>query len=374
MSPLVSVITVTFNLIKNNRVDCFHRAATSVCQQTYPDIEHIIIDGASDDGTLDLFKPYEKTGKLTVFSEPDTGIYNAMNKGLERAKGKYIIFLNSDDYWHNPNGIAECVHLLELSQADFSVSPLTIKRADGKIIGSCIPSPASFLANMPIGHMTMLARTDLLKEAAGFDESFKIAADYDLVTRLILRGAHPVYTPCNFATFCEGGISTKKEFEQESRTERLLVIQKNFSPIIGSEKAEKLINGQTDIELIRTLSYLIHPSVAQQLPNIVASFNSGRYLNTSGWEIRQNLHTSTTKITSIFNIPLLKIISTPDRSHYKFMGCLPLATISICTDTVASYTRTFCICGIPVWSCKRSEQGYHIQLFKCITIFKKRIL
>lgn len=73
MQPLVSVVTITYNLVGANRGEAFRRAADSVLAQTYPHIEYLIIDGASTDGTLELFKDYEETGKLTVYSEPDSG-------------------------------------------------------------------------------------------------------------------------------------------------------------------------------------------------------------------------------------------------------------------------------------------------------------
>ncbi len=91
---LVTVVTITYNLIKSGREKYVRQCIECVHNQTYQNIEHIIIDGASSDGTLEIFKDYPW---LKVFSEPDKGIYDAMNKGVAKASGKYIVFLNSDD-------------------------------------------------------------------------------------------------------------------------------------------------------------------------------------------------------------------------------------------------------------------------------------
>lgn len=373
-SPLVTVITATYNLVSSNRSEAFRRAADSVLSQTYSNIEYIIIDGASSDGTLDLFKDYEKSRKVTVYSEPDTGIYNAMNKGLNKASGKYIIYLNSDDFWHNPQGLEQSIHILELSGADFSIAPHTLQKADGKTAGICVPSPAAFFANMPFCHQTMLARTELLRETGGFDESFRIAADYDLVTRLFLRGAHPIYTPCNFATFCEGGISTQKDITQLQEEERQRVFHKNYDTIIGPEKAAKLFKGETDIELLSALSYLVHPSVAQQLHHVVHTHNAGRYLVTSGGAVRKNSTTTTTKINTLFNIPLLTIERTSTRTLYKLLGCIPLLSTDIRPLAYSSNEQTRYFCGIPILRSIYTEQTSRKLLFGCITIYKKRII
>ncbi len=372
MQPLVSVITVIYNLIKAGRKEAFCRAVDSVQNQTYSNIEHIIIDGASNDGTLDLLRPYEQSGKLTVYSEPDTGIYNAMNKGLARAKGKYIIYLNSDDFWHKSDGIEKSVRILEMSKADFSVAPHTLQNKNGSIVGVCTPSPASFFSNMPFCHQTMLVRTAILREFGGFDESFSIAADYDLVTRLLLRGAHPVYIPCNFTTFCEGGISTQLDIVAKQDEERMRVFHKNYDELFGSEKAEKLFKGAADEELLRTLSYMVHPSVAQYFSCIVKNFNNGCYLTVSGGAVRKDTQAITAKMSSLFNIPILKKRISPIATHYYFLGFLPLLSTHITPTAYSSHTYTLNLFGIPFFRYVYSEQTIRGLLFGCITVYKKK--
>ena len=117
---IVTVITTTFNLVKNGRVDFFKQCVESVHSQDYQYIEHLVIDGASSDGSLEIIREYEQKGWLTCISEPDKGIYDAMNKGIRLAKGKYIAFLNSDDFWHDSHGVSESVKALEANQASMA--------------------------------------------------------------------------------------------------------------------------------------------------------------------------------------------------------------------------------------------------------------
>ena len=202
--PLVSVVTITFNLIKNNREKFIRQAIESVHNQTYQNIEHVIIDGASDDGTLEIFKDYPW---LKVYSEPDKGIYDAMNKGVKKSLGKYIVFLNSDDFWHNPRGIEESINLLEANSADFSYAPCSYLDENDKFLGFLYPSIEAFFLRMPFCHQTMLTK----KELVSFDTRYKSSADYDFVLRLILNGAKGVYVPLNFTSYRWIGVSSGKD-------------------------------------------------------------------------------------------------------------------------------------------------------------------
>ena len=94
-TPLVTVVTVCLNVIQTGRKEMFLQCVESVRRQTYPRIEHLIIDGASTDGTIPLLQSLN----LSFFSEKDTGIYDAMNKGIARGKGEYVLFLNTDDFF-----------------------------------------------------------------------------------------------------------------------------------------------------------------------------------------------------------------------------------------------------------------------------------
>ena len=223
--PLVTVVTVCFNLIEQGRRDSFLQCARSVRLQTYPNIEHIVIDGGSGDGTVELIQSLG----LAYISEPDHGIYDAMNKGIQRAKGAYILFLNSDDYFHNPEGIAKSVQCLMHAKAAFTYAQSTIMWNEAENTRSTWKARYfSTLWRMPFCHQSMLCDRETLVKGGMFDTTFRSAADYDLIVRLFLKGHKAVCVPGSFVTFKMGGISTQqKEVSQE---EMVTVFAKNYAP------------------------------------------------------------------------------------------------------------------------------------------------
>ncbi|MDR1561321.1 MAG: glycosyltransferase [Holosporaceae bacterium] len=205
--PKVTVITVVYNLIEHTREKFFRQCVESVCKQTYPNIEHIIIDGVSTDGTLKLLKEYAKKGWITYYSEPDTGIYDAMNKGILRSTGKYIAFLNSDDYYCDNYGIEKSVEILENSQVEFSYASAYVLH-NAEIVCSICPKIENFFVQMPFCHQTVLMKKDILIKEGMFDTSFVSASDYDLVVRMILKGYKSVHVSNFLVVFRHGGYST----------------------------------------------------------------------------------------------------------------------------------------------------------------------
>ncbi|MDR1235674.1 MAG: glycosyltransferase [Holosporaceae bacterium] len=204
-TPKITVVTVTRNLIKNGREKHFRQCLESVRSQTYKNIEHLIIDGASADGTLDLIKEYANKKQISYISEPDSGIYNAMNKGVLKATGKYVAFLNSDDFWHDPRGVEESVGALEKNAADFSYADALFLRKDGKK-KRLIAKIGAFFTRMPFCHQTMFTKTEVLRENL-FNEKYKSAGDYDLILRLCMKKCKPIFVESVFTTYRDGGFS-----------------------------------------------------------------------------------------------------------------------------------------------------------------------
>lgn len=227
--PKVTIVTITFNLITAGREEMFRQCVESVHNQDYPNIEHLIIDGASTDGSLELIQEFVDTGLVTYFSEQDYTIYEAMNKGLKKATGKYIAFLNSDDFFHDLSGIRETIRMLEEKQADFSYAPCRYLTEDGRFYGNLLPDMASFFVRMPFSHQTLFVKTDLMRQLGGFNETFKSAGDYDFVLRLCLSGAIGIEIPCNFISYRLGGFSDKNQ--QNSRRECLSSFEAIYTPL-----------------------------------------------------------------------------------------------------------------------------------------------
>ena len=212
--PDVTVITVVRNVLQAGRREKFRQCLESVRAQQGVGIEHLIVDGASDDGTLEFaraFSPADSAFAFRVISQADKGIYDAMNKGLAEARGEYVIFLNSDDFYHDPSGLAKSFQALERTACDFSYAPIRVLRAaDDRPIDhpNCHPRAGRIFVNMQFSHQSVMFRKSALQGIGGFDLGYRSAADYDSLLRLILTGHRACCVPCSFVTFRMGGYSS----------------------------------------------------------------------------------------------------------------------------------------------------------------------
>ncbi len=259
--PKVSVITVCFNLIKNGRGKTFVRALESVAEQSYENIEHIIIDGASTDSTSELLGECSSRFNIKVLSEPDKGIYDAMNKGIRLSEGKYIIFLNSDDFFHEKNGIENAVKLLEDSRADFSYSGIRVSYDDETRYEIHPAKIYNIFTSVPFCHQAMAVRKDVFIKYGFFDESLKMSADYDFMLRIVLAGCAGVYCPLVYATFRGGGDErTTSTIERDT----LSIMLKNYAPMLGDNPgryASDFWNYSFPARLYAPVFRRLHPSV-----------------------------------------------------------------------------------------------------------------
>ena len=181
----VTIITATFNSAKTLRHNL-----NSVARQVHPNIEHIIIDNCSRDATLEMLQEYDHLAKIV--SEPDLGIYDAMNKGIAIATGDIIGILNSDDYLANENTIAHIVAEFQNSNAQavygnliyvHNKNPKKIKRV--WIAGGY--DPALFNVGWMLPHPTFYVRKEVYEKYGVYNTSFKYAADYEMTLRLALK-------------------------------------------------------------------------------------------------------------------------------------------------------------------------------------------
>lgn len=206
--PLVTIVTITRNLLREKREAYAKECIESVHRQRYPSIEHLVIDGASDDGTLEFLQPYVEKGYIKVYSEPDKGIYDAMNKGLAKAKGKYVNFLNTDDFFHNPLAVRLSVEQLEKEDADYSFGNAVLKYPDGKEVVwtgdlSRLPWASHYC------HQTMFVRTELLRSLGGFNLDYKVSADTEMMIHLCALDARFVVVNDELVTYRVGGYSSQ---------------------------------------------------------------------------------------------------------------------------------------------------------------------
>lgn len=208
---LVSIITVCYNSEKTIR-----RTIESVYKQTYENIEYIIIDGNSTDSTMQIVNEYKPIfgERLKVVSEPDKGIYDAMNKGINLSNGTIIGIINSDDYYEK-NAVELVVRNMSSEKYQFIYGMLRFIR-DNKVNYISLVTP-NFLELRPMNHPSCFVSKAIYEDYGMFDLQYKYAADYDFCYRL--KNIQeikfiPVYEI--LANFTEGGASSSYQCDLEA--------------------------------------------------------------------------------------------------------------------------------------------------------------
>jgi len=225
MEPFVTIITPTHNLLENNLADDFNLLISLLDMQTYPNIEHLIIDNMSNDGTVEMLKDYKNKGYINFFSERDTGKFNAYNKGVMRAKGKYVTFLSCDDFIHDITSIYDIVNLMEANEADFTFAPAYCRHPEGFVF-LFAPSMHNAFQVMPCARQAMFFKKSMIEKEGYFDEKFKTMSDFDFIMRIIMKRYTPVYFDNNYVTYKYGvkALENPQRSEEESKA----IYFKNF--------------------------------------------------------------------------------------------------------------------------------------------------
>ncbi len=204
--PLFSIITVTYNA-----AETIERTVASVLEQTFDDYEHLIIDGASKDNTLALIEAMPDPHR-SILSEPDRGLYDAMNKGLSIAQGKYVIFLNSGDRFHSPE-VLEMISERALSEPTPGViyGQTDIVDTEGHYIGPRhLRAPEnltlkSFAEGMVVCHQAFVA---LRRITGRFNPGFRFSADYLWCIHCLQHSRHNAYVDATLIDYLRDGLST----------------------------------------------------------------------------------------------------------------------------------------------------------------------
>ncbi len=208
----ISIITASYN-----SVSTLANAMESVLHQTYTDWEYIIVDGGSTDGTVDLIKKYEPQfgGKLKWTSEPDHGIYDAMNKGISRATGDVVGILNSDDYFTSEDVLSVVASVLSDNRLDAVYGDIHFIH-DGKpnkvvrYYSSRHFRPFWLRFGFMPAHPSFYVRRSVYEKAGLYNTAYKIGSDFEMMVRLFRK--HHIsykYLPKDFVTMRTGGMSTK---------------------------------------------------------------------------------------------------------------------------------------------------------------------
>ncbi len=219
--PLLSVITVVFNNEKD-----IERTMLSVLNQTYFNIEYLVIDGKSTDGTVGIIEKYKN--RLAVFiSEKDAGIYDAMNKGLALANGDYVIFMNSGDEFYENDTVKTVfasatdadIYYGETEMIDQNLQSLGQRRHN-------VPENFSwrdFKYGMSVSHQAIFIRRNLV---ANYDLKYQLSSDIDWILSAAKKARKIVNVHRYVAKYLVGGMSKKKHLQ--SLQERFVIMQNHY--------------------------------------------------------------------------------------------------------------------------------------------------
>ncbi len=241
-----SIITITYNA-----ENCLKRTLDSIFSQSWPNIEHIIVDGASTDSTITIAQEYavesatETEHVVHIVSEPDDGLYDAMNKGLKMATGDYICFMNAGDFYPNESVITDIVLKTDLLEDSTKELPAVlygdtdIVDDNGEFLYPRRLSPPekltwrSFKYGMLVCHQAFYARLDIAKDIE-YNLSYKHSADVDWCIRIMReakrRSLPLVHSHIVVANYTKEGQTTR--YHQDSLNERYRIMTHHYGYIL----------------------------------------------------------------------------------------------------------------------------------------------
>ena len=205
---LLSVVTVCYNAV-NTIENCMR--SVDIQLGSALDFEHIIVDGASTDGTIEIINSHAREYRK-VFSEPDMGIYDAMNKGIIHSSGEFVMFLNADDRFYSDDVISKIIKYLKSSQSDFLCGDIVFEKRSRIIRRVNAPRKlrrSYFKLGFSPPHPACVIRKSKLVAVGGFSQSYPVCGDVDLLWRLTCQNAIYERIPMVCTIMSLGGVSTR---------------------------------------------------------------------------------------------------------------------------------------------------------------------
>lgn len=238
---LFSIITVNLNDAAG-----LEKTLQSVAAQSYTRHESIVIDGGSTDGSIDVIRRFEGTVTCWV-SEKDSGIYNAMNKGIAKATGRYVIFMNSGDTFYAPDTLQKVVD--SMGNHDIVYGNAWVVDSGNSWLEVFPPKLSlAFMASRFLCHQAIFYRLDVLKALGGYNEEYRIFADWDFNVRaMFIEGYSHSHVDVTVCRFDRMGVSSTSPLIKEE----LLTVKKALLPAVAWQELEDAYKAQRKLQLLR---------------------------------------------------------------------------------------------------------------------------
>lgn len=225
--PKLSIITINLNNSSGLR-----KTINSVVEQTFNDYEYLIIDGGSNDGSVEIIKEYKKNITYWI-SEPDKGIYNAMNKGIIKSSAEYLLFLNSGDFLFDEKVLESVFNLDSYGSHILYGDYVIVYRDFSKNVSfNKIKINLEFLYYSNLGHPACFFRRDLFDHDY-YDENLRMVSDWKfLIKKIVLENKSLYYVNVPISCFDTSGVSNNPEFQHIIAQERKQVLNEFFPPLM----------------------------------------------------------------------------------------------------------------------------------------------
>lgn len=257
MTPLISIITINYNNAAG-----LERTIRSVVSQSYPDMEYLVIDGNSTDGSKEVINRYADKISYSI-SEKDSGIYNAMNKGISKATGRYLLFVNSGDELIHPHGISTAApHLNGEGLVYFNLILQTENGQETKrypntlsfdyFLHESLPHPASFI------------KRELFTLYGPYNESYKIVSDWAFFLLIVCKyNASYKHVNETFSVFFLDGISSSEQSRKLIEAEKKQIVEQEFPLFVSmldelkeGKEVKRIFESSRLIRLFRSFGFL----------------------------------------------------------------------------------------------------------------------
>gem|GEM_PF-522793 len=370
--PKVTVVSAVWNLYNEDRVEFFKQMMESVHNQTYSDIEHLIVNNNSTDGTAELIDQYAQKGWAKVVFEPKQGLWHAMNKGIEAATGEFINFMNSDDFFSTEHAVELIMKIIVESGAKWGYGAADlIDKKTGCIVGERDGNlPAILFSSGCPSHQAVFTSAGELRKRGGFvvsdPENPGVFNDNKIMIELVLEGNMPATSREKIVKYRLEGVSDKPE----NRLKDAKIYAKSIYRMLGQKWNLSLFESKALYccdcgEYNPDSAFLRGRTFAKNLGEKIQLEISRKYYFEQLKRFERTYGVTKVKYFLFGVLPILKTRTWHENKRLFYFLGIPILKYKQKQDGVLmlKYLRLFCF--LPVWSKKewRDRPKWWMSLF-----------